>query len=68
MNLQNCGKSTGQFTNWSKIESGIHSGRRHPLLLFLLCLNQGFQVSDDEIHMDLASFRSLYANNGGSVE
>jgi hypothetical protein len=29
---------------------------------------QGFLVSDDEIHMDLQQFRSLYANNSGVVE
>lgn len=29
---------------------------------------QGFQVSDDEINMDLATFKSLYANSGDSVE
>lgn len=29
---------------------------------------QGYQVSDDEIHMDLASFRSHYANQTGVVE
>ncbi|KII89786.1 hypothetical protein PLICRDRAFT_108577 [Plicaturopsis crispa FD-325 SS-3] len=33
-----------------------------------LVKDRGFQVSDDEIHMDLATFRSLYANNGGSVD
>jgi len=35
----------------------------------LTCLfAQGFLVSDDEIHMDLQQFRSLYANNSGVVE
>ena len=29
---------------------------------------QGFQVSDDEINMDLATFRAHYANQAGSVE
>lgn len=31
-------------------------------------LSQGFLVSDDEINMDLATFKQLYAPNGGSVE
>ena len=30
--------------------------------------SQGFLVSDEEIHMDLATFKQLYANSGGSVE
>lgn len=34
----------------------------------LVILTQGFAVSDDEIQMDLATFRGHYANNGGSVE
>lgn len=29
---------------------------------------QGFQVSDDEINMDLTNFKHHYANSGGSVE
>lgn len=29
---------------------------------------QGFQVSDEEISMDLATFKEQYANSGGSVE
>ncbi|KZT07699.1 DNA-directed RNA polymerase RPB5 subunit [Laetiporus sulphureus 93-53] len=33
-----------------------------------LVKDRGFQVSDDEINMDLATFRSHYANNGGSVD
>ncbi|PSR88978.1 hypothetical protein PHLCEN_2v4940 [Hermanssonia centrifuga] len=33
-----------------------------------LVKDRGFQVSDDEIHMDLATFRSHYANNAGSVD
>ncbi|EKM57769.1 uncharacterized protein PHACADRAFT_251606 [Phanerochaete carnosa HHB-10118-sp] len=33
-----------------------------------LVRDRGFQVSDDEIHMDLATFRSLYANQMGSVD
>lgn len=35
------------------------------LYILLLTIFQGFQVSDDEIHMDLATFRQLYASNGG---
>ncbi|EIN03698.1 DNA-directed RNA polymerase RPB5 subunit [Punctularia strigosozonata HHB-11173 SS5] len=33
-----------------------------------LVKDRGFQVSDDEIQMDLATFRQAYANNGGSVD
>jgi len=33
-----------------------------------LVRDRGFQVSDDEIHMDLATFRSHYANQSGSVD
>ncbi|EGN99095.1 hypothetical protein SERLA73DRAFT_181909 [Serpula lacrymans var. lacrymans S7.3] len=33
-----------------------------------LVKDRGFAVSDDEIHMDLVTFRSHYANNGGSVD
>ncbi|GBE88249.1 DNA-directed RNA polymerase RPB5 subunit [Sparassis latifolia] len=33
-----------------------------------LVKDRGFQVSDDEIHMDLNTFRSHYANNSGSVD
>ncbi|KAI0784177.1 DNA-directed RNA polymerase RPB5 subunit [Abortiporus biennis] len=33
-----------------------------------LVKDRGFQVSDDEINMDLATFRSHYANNSGSVD
>lgn len=29
---------------------------------------QGFQVSDEEINMDLATFKQQYALNGGAVE
>lgn len=35
---------------------------------FLTSHWQGYQVSDDEINMDLTTFRSHYANSGGSVE
>lgn len=31
-------------------------------------MTKGYQVSDDEINMDLTTFRSHYANSGGSVE
>jgi RNA polymerase Rpb5, N-terminal domain. len=31
-------------------------------------LTQGFQVSDDEIHMDLQAFKDLYANSVGMIE
>ncbi|KZT73097.1 RPB5 subunit of DNA-directed RNA polymerase [Daedalea quercina L-15889] len=33
-----------------------------------LVKDRGFQVSDDEINMDLATFQSHYANNSGSVD
>ncbi|CCM04976.1 uncharacterized protein FIBRA_07174 [Fibroporia radiculosa] len=33
-----------------------------------LVKDRGFQVSDDEINMDLATFRSHYASNLGSVD
>lgn len=33
-----------------------------------LVKDRGFQVSDDEINMDLATFKSLYANSGDSVD
>ncbi|KAH9940986.1 RNA polymerase Rpb5, C-terminal domain-containing protein [Amylocystis lapponica] len=33
-----------------------------------LVKDRGFQVSDDEIHMDLATFRGHYANQSGSVD
>ncbi|KAH9856520.1 DNA-directed RNA polymerase RPB5 subunit [Lenzites betulinus] len=33
-----------------------------------LVKDRGFQVSDDEINMDLATFRSHYANQSGSVD
>ncbi|EPT01346.1 DNA-directed RNA polymerase RPB5 subunit [Fomitopsis schrenkii] len=33
-----------------------------------LVKDRGFQVSDDEINMDLNSFKSHYANNSGSVD
>ena len=29
---------------------------------------QGYQVSDEEINIDLATFRSIYANSAGMVE
>lgn len=33
-----------------------------------LVKDRGFQVSDDEIHMDLATFKQHYANQSGSVD
>ncbi|KAF8150762.1 RNA polymerase [Crassisporium funariophilum] len=33
-----------------------------------LVYDRGFQVSDDEIHMDLGRFRELYANNSGVID
>ncbi|KAI0316727.1 DNA-directed RNA polymerase RPB5 subunit [Amylostereum chailletii] len=33
-----------------------------------LVKDRGFQVSDDEINMDLGRFKELYASHGGSVE
>jgi DNA-directed RNA polymerases I, II, and III subunit RPABC1 len=33
-----------------------------------LVKDRGFQVSDEEIHMDLPTFRDMYANGAGSVE
>ncbi|KDQ53190.1 hypothetical protein JAAARDRAFT_39561 [Jaapia argillacea MUCL 33604] len=33
-----------------------------------LVKDRGYQVSDDEIHMDLNTFRGHYANSGGSVD
>ncbi|KAI5122538.1 hypothetical protein M0805_005265 [Coniferiporia weirii] len=33
-----------------------------------LVKDRGFQVSDEEIHMDLATFKQNYANSGGSVD
>ncbi|KAI0058771.1 DNA-directed RNA polymerase RPB5 subunit [Artomyces pyxidatus] len=33
-----------------------------------LVKDRGFQVADDEINMDLASFKDAYANSGGSVD
>ncbi|KAI0329077.1 DNA-directed RNA polymerase RPB5 subunit [Cubamyces sp. BRFM 1775] len=33
-----------------------------------LVKDRGFQVSDDEINMDLATFRAHYANQAGSVD
>lgn len=33
-----------------------------------LVKDRGYQVSDDEINMDLTTFRSHYANSGGSVD
>jgi len=33
-----------------------------------LVKDRGFQVSDDEINMDLTTFRGHYANNSGSVD
>ncbi|TDL25611.1 RPB5 subunit of DNA-directed RNA polymerase [Rickenella mellea] len=33
-----------------------------------LVRDRGFQVSDEEIEMDLATFKQLYANSGGSVD
>ncbi|PAV16460.1 RPB5 subunit of DNA-directed RNA polymerase [Pyrrhoderma noxium] len=33
-----------------------------------LVKDRGYQVSDEEIHMDLASFKSQYANSAGSVD
>lgn len=33
-----------------------------------LVKDRGFQVSDDEIHMDLATFRSHYANQSGTID
>ncbi|KAI0833259.1 DNA-directed RNA polymerase RPB5 subunit [Trametes gibbosa] len=33
-----------------------------------LVKDRGFQVSDDEINMDLATFRNHYANQSGSVD
>ena len=37
-------------------------------LITLLFVHQGFQVSDEEIEMDLAQFRQLYANQMGNIE
>ncbi|EIM83705.1 DNA-directed RNA polymerase RPB5 subunit [Stereum hirsutum FP-91666 SS1] len=33
-----------------------------------LVKDRGYQVADDEIHMDLTTFKSHYANSGGSVD
>ncbi|KLO13047.1 RPB5 subunit of DNA-directed RNA polymerase [Schizopora paradoxa] len=33
-----------------------------------LVKDRGFQVSDEEINMDLATFKAQYANNGGAVD
>ncbi|THH18125.1 hypothetical protein EW146_g2811 [Bondarzewia mesenterica] len=33
-----------------------------------LVRDRGFQVSDDEVNMDLATFKSMYASSGESVE
>jgi len=64
---RNYGKSTGQYTNSSKTES-VCSGFLSKLPLISRDINKGFAVSDDEIQMDLATFRNHYANSGGSVE
>src|SRR5262247_3041896 len=64
-NLQSYGKSTGQYTSWSKIES---ASLTYEPIAFSIPRPQGFQVSDEEIHMDLATFRSMYANHAGNVE
>jgi hypothetical protein len=67
------GRSTGRFTNWSKIESVYNkSGFARDLKLvdssLYLLAHQKFQVSDEEIEMDLAQFRQLYANQMGTIE
>lgn len=31
-------------------------------------VNQGFAVSDDEIHLDLPTFKATYASESGVVE
>ena len=71
--LLGCGRSTGRFTNWSKIESVLSRftfACDFKLGNSSLCFfaHQGFQVSDEEIEMDLAQFRQLYANQMGFIE
>jgi hypothetical protein len=51
--------------NWSKTESATLATSLSPAFLPWI---QGFQVSDDEISMDLNTFRQNFANNGGVVE
>lgn len=65
-NLLNSGRSTALSTSSSRTEWAL-------ITWVGKCLNntsssQGFQVSDDEINMDLATFRSHYASQMGSVE
>ena len=64
--LQNYGKSIERSTNSSRTELVNASNVSFDNLIATLL--QGFQVSDDEINMDLTTFKSLYANSGDSVE
>lgn len=69
--LLGCGRSTGRSMNWSRIESAHKFGFARDSKLansFCFFAHQGFQVSDEEIEMDLAQFRQLYANQMGMIE
>ena len=64
--LQNYGKSIEQSMNSWRIELATivdsQNTQSHRML------SQGFQVSDEEINMDLQRFRDSYANSTGVVE
>jgi hypothetical protein len=64
-NPRDCGQSIAQSTNWLKTESASSTS---PVIIWRIYGHQGFEVSDEEINMDLAQFRATYANQTGSVE
>lgn len=59
-----------------RVNRTIHELVKDRVCLFLTTFDsirslmtvQGFQVSDEEISMELATFKQQYANSGGSVE
>jgi hypothetical protein len=61
------GRSTGPFTNSSRIGLGHLKSRVVERGAYGMHL-QGYRVSDEEINMDLARFRELYSNQSATVE
>ena len=50
------------------VKDRVRGRRSIRLRSVLTSMDQGYQVADEEIHMDLATFKRTYANSGGSVE
>ena len=54
--------------DYSRTGEGQGQSSLSPEYMYVNLGLQGYQVSDDEINMDLVTFRAHYANSGGSVE